>query len=94
MVKKNLNNKDIKHRNESVDVIRGLAILMVILGHTISNNNIEGYENSIIFKIIWSLQMPLFMLISGYVTKYARPINSSKALTMYIARRTYSYLVP
>lgn len=93
-MKKSLNNKNIKYRDELVDVIRGLAILMVILGHTISYNNIEGYENSIIFRIIWSLQMPLFMLISGYVTKYSRPVNSNKSLIIYIARRTYSYLVP
>lgn len=38
--------------------------------------------------------MPLFMLISGYVTKYSRPVNSNKSLIIYIARRTYSYLVP
>lgn len=94
MVNKNLNNKEAKHRNDTVDVIRGLAMLMVILGHTISNNNITGYENSILYKIIWSLQMPLFMLISGYVTKFSRTINSSKALIMYIVRRTCSYLVP
>ena len=80
-----MNNKEVKHRNALVDVIRGLAILIVILGHTISYNNIEGYENSIIFKVIWSLQMPLFMVISGYITKYSRSPNSSKSLIMYIA---------
>lgn len=83
-----------KERDLCVDFIRGIAILLVILGHTVSNNNIVGYENSIIYKVIFSLQMPLFMMISGYVVKYSQPITSIKAFAKYFAKRTMSYLLP
>ncbi len=83
-----------KQRNNLVDIIRGIAILMVILGHTISNNNITEYENSIIYKIIWTLQMPLFMIISGYITKYSKKIDNIRSLRCYIAKRTFSYILP
>lgn len=46
------------------------------------------------FNIIWSLQMPLFILISGYVTKYSRPISDGNGLWKYVKRRTVAYMLP
>lgn len=83
-----------KGRNTTLDIIRGCAMLMVILGHTISGNNIVNYEDSILFKIIWSLQMPLFILISGYVTVFSKPIDSAKDLLTFIKKRTLTYILP
>lgn len=80
-------------RNASVDFIRGLAILMVVLGHTMSGCTINS-QDTFLFRVIWSLQMPLFMLISGYVTRYSRRINSTKMLGNVIIKRTLSYLGP
>ena len=68
-----------KVRDTRIDFIRGEAILMVILGHTISNNGIVGFESSGLYRIIFALQMPLFILISGFVTVYSKPINSVKS---------------
>ena len=69
-----------KQRNAHVDYIRGIAILLVMLGHTVSNNGMNDFADSGMYKVIFALQMPLFMLVSGYVTKYSRPIDSGKAL--------------
>lgn len=38
--------------------------------------------------------MPLFILISGYVTKYSRPISDGKGLWKYVKRRTVAYMLP
>ena len=65
-----------KQRNAHVDYIRGIAILLVMLGHTVSNNGMNDFADSGMYKVIFALQMPLFMLVSGYVTKYSRPIFS------------------
>lgn len=80
-------------RNVAVDVLRGIAILMVVLGHTMSGCTLNS-ENTFLFRVIWSLQMPLFMLISGYVTKYSKPIVSGKALLRLLKKRSLSYLIP
>lgn len=80
-------------RNRTVDILRGLAMLMVVLGHTMSGSSTDS-EKSFVFQIMWSLQMPLFFLISGYVTQYSRPMETGKCLLKYIAKKTVAYLLP
>lgn len=80
-------------RNISVDIIRGFAMLLVVLGHTISGITVN-FEDSFIFQIIWTLQMPLFILISGYVTRYSKPITSTSLLLKHLKKRSISYLLP
>lgn len=82
-----------KNRNVQLDIFRGIAMLMVVLGHTISGC-VSDYENSMLMNIIWTLQMPLFMLISGYVTCYSRPVRTGHDLLNFIKRRSCSYLIP
>lgn len=80
-------------RNNTVDVIRGFAMLLVVLGHTLSGSTCEFHDN-LLFQIIWTLQMPLFIIISGYVTKYSQPITSARGLLKFIKKRTIAYLLP
>lgn len=82
-----------ENRNQFVDIMRGIAMLLVVLQHTMSGCTV-GAENTFLFNIAWSLQMPLFILISGYVTKYSRPISDSKGLWKYVKRRTVAYMLP
>lgn len=82
-----------KKRNQFVDIIRGIAMLLVVLGHTMTGCTVAS-QKSFIFNIIWSLQMPLFILISGYVTKYSRPISDIQGLWRYVKRRTLAYMLP
>lgn len=81
------------NRNITVDVIRGIAMLFVIMGHTLSGIT-SDYQESFFYNIIWTLQMPLFMIISGYVTKFSKAICDKKTFCMFIKKRTISYLVP
>lgn len=80
-------------RNSSVDIIRGFAMLLVVLGHTISGT-VKEYSNSLLFQAIWTLQMPLFIVISGYVTRYSRQLVDSDGLWKFIKKRTLAYLLP
>lgn len=52
-------------RDIRLDVLKGVATLIVVFGHVLQYS-IKGYENSLIFNVIWSLQIPLFMVVSGY----------------------------
>lgn len=85
--------EQIKSRNQTVDILRGIAMLLVVLGHTMTGCTI-GAEESFLFNIVWSLQMPLFVLISGYVTKYSRNIEDASGLWKYVKKRTVAYMLP
>lgn len=80
-------------RNQFVDIMRGIAMLLVVLGHTMTGCTGDS-QKSFLFNVVWSLQMPLFILISGYVTKYSRTIRDAKGLWKYVKRRTVAYMLP
>lgn len=81
------------NRNQTVDILRGVAMLMVVLGHTMTGCTIDS-QDSFLFNIVWLLQMPLFILISGYVTRYSKPITTGKACLKFIQKRTLACLLP
>ena len=69
-----------KDRLEYIDSLKGFAILLVVMGHMIAWNfstieTIPSFENIqsmsptpiLLWKIIYSFHMPLFILISGYL---------------------------
>lgn len=68
-------------------------MLMVVLQHTIAGCTVD-FANTTLFRALWSLQMPLFFIISGYVTRYGHPLDSTKSLKKYIWKKTIAYLFP
>lgn len=48
-----------------IDILKLFAIYLVIWGHAIMHFQ-PDYEQSYIFRIIYSFHMPLFMMLSGY----------------------------
>ncbi len=81
------------NRNRTLDDIKGIAILMVVLGHTIACS-FQNSEYSKLMNVIWTLQMPLFFIVSGYTTKYLKAIDSSKSLLALLKKRSFAYLIP
>ncbi len=79
--------EDGKGRDRAMDGIRGVAILLVMLGHCIVLNGLEE-KDPFLYDIIKSVQMPLFMLVSGFVSAGARGGFSR------LVRRAESYLLP
>lgn len=60
-----------RNRNAYIDVVKGIAIILVVLGHTIQfgskfHEHPAYFENPV-FMLIYSFHMPLFMMISGYL---------------------------
>lgn len=53
--------KEVLKRVQWVDVLKGLLILLVILGHTTANNHIKNY--------ISTFYMPCFFILSGWFMK-------------------------
>lgn len=60
-----------KERSVYLDVVKGMAIILVVLGHSIqygTADSINGqYYDDPLFIFIYSFHMPLFMLVSGYL---------------------------
>ena len=60
-------------RNDYIDFIKGVAILLVLVGHAIqycygAEYFLQGaYFSNPIFKFIYTFHMPLFMAVSGYL---------------------------
>lgn len=64
-------------RNPTIDILKAFAIILVVLGHCIQIGSgqeyscNEAYFGNLLFKIIYSFHMPLFMLISGYLFAFS-----------------------
>lgn len=59
-----------KKRNVDIDIGKGIAIILVVVGHIIqhgSHNNFDYLEHDL-FKVIYSFHMPLFIFLSGFVS--------------------------
>lgn len=57
-----------KERDQTIDSLKGFAIVMVVLGHVIQTIFAPNdYDEYIVINIICSFHMPLFIFISGYL---------------------------
>lgn len=81
-----------KVRNESLDIIRGVAAILVISGHVIMEY--ENASDNILLNFITTIQMPLFMMVAGYAVGYTKPITSLQIFKTFIKKRTISLLLP
>lgn len=66
-------------RIRNLDILKGIAIILVIYGHLIANK----WQ----MIVIWSFHMPLFIFISGYC-------YSEKNFKALIQRNARTYLLP
>lgn len=75
-------------RNVSIDVLKGVAAWLVVLGHFVDGK--EEYHR--LFNVIYSFHMPLFMFLAGYtaVASYRHSAGNRN----YLARRFVNIMVP
>ena len=80
-----------KERYNELDLMKGIGIILVYLGH---NFNLKGLENNEIFlyiyRIIYSFHMPLFFLISGFLMNNGKEIHLKK----YYVHKIRRILIP
>lgn len=80
-----------KERNVSIDAIKGLAIVLVMIGHVFVHNHME---DPYVYDFIKAVQMPLFFIISGYLCGQRRKIADIKSYGKVLGKRGIAYLVP
>ena len=80
-----------KERYNELDLMKGIGILLVYLGH---NFNLVDFEKNGIFlyiyRTIYSFHMPLFFLISGFLMNIGKEIQLKK----YYVHKTKRILIP
>lgn len=89
------------NRNNIIDVLKGIAVISVLLGHAIQRGLcMNGYNplNNWIFKIIYTYHMPLFVVLSGFVLaqytkKYDCKFLLKKVMRLLYPTILWSYLI-
>lgn len=77
-------------RNEKVDLLKGIAIVLMVMGH--SMNDIDYMK--IPFNVIYSFHMPLLFFLSGYVLELTKSKYEQMGIVYFIKRKTMSLLIP
>ena len=88
-------------RLDYIDALKGFAILLVVMGHVLACNypdfrealasNVQGM---MLWKIIYSFHMPLFMFCSGFVFNKSRDFFSTRNTFTLIFKRFNGLIIP
>ena len=74
-----------------MDALKGIATFLVMVGHVL---NLNHMEDPYLYDVIKAVQMPLFMIVSGYLCGMGKKINTWKAYGAVLKKRAVSYLLP
>lgn len=87
-------------RIEWIDSTRGIAILLVVVGHVVGgytgNYGLPEYQRiiDIVVDAIYTFHMPLFFMISGYVFGLKKYNWSMDNYVAYINKKAKTLLIP
>lgn len=92
---------DKQKRDLLPDIVRGFAIILVVLAHCIQEGSGQEFsENTLYFhdtlyQFIYSFHMPLFMLISGYYTwSSVQKVSTKQEQWSLLKQRCCHLLIP
>ncbi len=82
-------------RNTTIDILRGIAFLLVLLGHSFPDSAYEFVSpfTEFFHECIYSFHMPLFFVISGYCMHHIL-MNDNLDLRNEVWKRILRLLVP
>lgn len=78
-------------RSQTIDAIKGTAILLVMAGHVLVWNHME---DPYLYDVIKVIQMPLFIMVSGYLCGKGRRVRSFSDYAGILKKRALAYLIP
>ena len=79
-----------ENRIEFLDIAKGIAILLVVMGHLVQYN-MTGTSATTVFDFIYSFHMPLFFMLSGYVAALR---SESTSPFKYVKKKFISLVIP
>lgn len=83
-------------RLQYLDSLKGILIILVVLGHAIQGF-LADYQLDVLFRVIYSFHMPLFFLISGFLTfkeHYDSTLIKKRFVQCIIPFVTWAFLSP
>ncbi len=78
-----------RERIYTIDALKGLAILLVVFGHAFPGN-LTNFDDNVVFRVIYSFHMPLFMFLAGLVAVY----NNENPVISYLTKKFLALVVP
>jgi fucose 4-O-acetylase-like acetyltransferase len=77
-----------EERDGTLDCLKGLAIILVVAGHT-AQESTPDFDNLFVFRAIYAFHMPLFMFVAGMVIavslRKAMPVGQLPATVWLVA---------
>ena len=76
-----------------IDVMQGIAMFLVVLGHHLFNFMPEWYKE--MFQWLYTFHMPLFIFISGFLIRYSyNGVHNWKEYKQYVTKRIKKFFLP
>lgn len=100
-MEKNATGTKDKEREVLPDIIKGFTIILVVFAHCIQEGSGAEfrdkamYFNDKCYQLIYSFHMPLFMLISGYLSRYSFDrVKTAQDRMNLLKKRSVNLLLP
>lgn len=77
-----------------IDLCRGIGIILVVLGHAMKQTGETNTVFQVLLSVIYSFHMPLFFVLSGFVSAKVLSVHTWKDRKAYIGNRAYRLLIP
>ncbi len=82
-----------KYYNE-ITIAKGIGILLVVLGHALKQTGGSNVPGNALISIIYSFHMPLFFVLSGFVSVKILQYSKMTEYINYIKSRAARLLIP
>lgn len=83
-----------KQHFSEIDLCRGLGILLVVLGHALKQTGETNPFFQVLLSVIYSFHMPLFFVLSGFVSVKILRFRNWEERKHYIQDRAFRLLIP
>lgn len=81
-----------------IDLLKGFAIFLVVMGHFLAWNIPEScqpnFGQSFVYRLIYSFHMPLFFFLSGYLVDVKKEKWNGLYLKSFLTKRCMVLLLP
>lgn len=82
-------------KREDIDVARGIGIFLVVVGHSITKDMASSSTITDVLRyFIYTIHMPLFLLVAGYLYEINLPKYNLRSKRKYIKGKFFSLMIP
>lgn len=79
---------------DEITIARGIGILLVVLGHALKQTGVTNTAVDVLIEVIYSFHMPLFFVLSGFVSVKILQYTKAEDYIRYIKSRMLRLLLP